>query len=183
MNLRCAVRVDESSGVAGELLYLSHIVGEGLQQLAGGALEHGMADLRRDLGQRLEHEAALVHGGMGNGEFGGVHHGVAEEQDVEINGARAFGLDATAAHLLLDGQHARKKLLRHPFGAQRHDRVQEPRLGGKFHGLGLVERRHGRYLAEDAEFFDGGAQVGFPVAHIGAQREIYRLLHSDMVMD
>ncbi len=44
-----------------------------------------MASLVPNLLQRLHHEIALLHQGMGDMEFGFIHHPVIVEQDVDID--------------------------------------------------------------------------------------------------
>src|SRR5579862_4142834 len=122
------------------LLHLSAIVRQVVEQLTNGALQHRMPDVGCNFGQRLQNEASLVHGGMRNLQLRYADHGIAEQQDVDIDGARAFGQCAPPAHLLLDGEDLRQENFRHQLGAQRDRAIQEPGLRRELHRLGLVER-------------------------------------------
>jgi hypothetical protein len=83
-----------------------------------------------------------------------VDHGISEEQNVDVNSARALRLAATAAHLLLNGQRLRQEQLRHQFGAQRHRAVEEPWLCRELHRLRFVQRRHRNHFAEFGELLN-----------------------------
>ncbi|BDC49966.1 hypothetical protein F183_A22820 [Bryobacterales bacterium F-183] len=65
--------------------------------MGDGAVCLRMTQVWRDRGKRFEHELALEHAGMWNGEVRQVNLGVAEQQDVEIDGAGAVADGADAA--------------------------------------------------------------------------------------
>ena len=56
----------------------------------------------RDLGQRDENEAALVHRRVRDVDDIGMYFAIVIEKDVEIDGARALGACAFASHCALD---------------------------------------------------------------------------------
>ena len=62
-----------------------------------GLARDGMAKVRRQVGQRREHEAARGHARMRDLEPGGIDHHVAIEQEVGVDGARTFGSGPDAA--------------------------------------------------------------------------------------
>lgn len=159
------------------LLHLRALVRQRFQQLANAALQDGMAYVRRDLGQRLQHEPALVHGGMRDCKMRRADDGIAKQQNVNVDIARALGLDAPASHLPLDGHNFRQEEFRHQLGAQSDGAIQEPGLRGKLNRLGFEEGGDGGHLTEFAELADRGAEVGLAIADIRTQREIDGLLH------
>ena len=57
---------------------------------------------------------------MRNRESRRVEVGGAEEQDVDVDEARAFGLGALAAHGFLDRENPRQELARDQLGANRN---------------------------------------------------------------
>ena len=87
-----------------------------------------MSPVGCNLSKRFQNESALVHRRMGTLEFRRADDGIAEEQDVEIDVAWAFGLDAVAAHRLLDLLDFRQEFLRREFGNHGDRAVQERRL-------------------------------------------------------
>jgi len=54
-------------------------------------MQCGMTHFWRDFSEWCENKCALVHGRVGQREFGGGEDDVAVEQQVEIDDARAFG--------------------------------------------------------------------------------------------
>ena len=72
-----------------------------MQELAHGALLHGMHEAGRELGQRHEHERAAVRLGMRHDEIGVLEDLVAVEEQVEVDGARAPLAFAGASESLL----------------------------------------------------------------------------------
>lgn len=58
-------------------------------QLGHGEPERRMAQRRRELAERIEDEGALVEAWMREHEVVGVDHGVADHEQVEIEGAWA----------------------------------------------------------------------------------------------
>ncbi len=112
---------------------------QGVEQFANRPLQHLMPHFRCDFRQRLQHEAAFVHCGMGDGHRRRLEDCVAEEQNVDVDRSRTFSLQALAAHLLLDAQNCRHQLFRSLGRFETDSTVQEPCLVGKVDGFRLVE--------------------------------------------
>ena len=97
------------------------------QQLGDGALEQGVDDLWRDLGQRLEDEAALMHQGMRQGQAGRGEDLVAVEEQVEIDWAGPPFFAADAADLPFDLQQALEQSGRRKRGRNFHRAIEKRR--------------------------------------------------------
>jgi hypothetical protein len=71
--------------------------------------EHWMPNFRGDLCQRLKHEAPLMHRWVGYGKLLSLDYGIAKQQNVQVNGARALDafFGAVAALLPFDLQDSR----------------------------------------------------------------------------
>lgn len=67
-------------------------------------MQCGMAHFGSDFGEGREDKRALVHGWVGQREFGGGEDDVVVEQQIEVDDARAFGWSgcAVAAHGAFD---------------------------------------------------------------------------------
>lgn len=100
-----------------------------------------MNDVRRDFGQRLEHEAPRVHCGMRDSQFVRFYDFVSEQKDVDVDGARALVSYALSSHLLFDTQNRIHELLRSQARFQRQRTIQEPWLLDNVHRLGFVDGR------------------------------------------
>ena len=61
-----------------------------------------MHRLRRDLGQRPQHEPALVHTRVGNSKARLINHLLPEQEDIDIDDTRAEANGPGAPHSLLD---------------------------------------------------------------------------------
>jgi len=137
-----------------------------------------MTHVRRNLGERFQHKAALVHGRMRNGEAGIVDNQIAKQKNVDVDDAWPFLLRSASSHLLLDLENAGEKFSRRLLRIQRDNTIQEPRLGSKFHGFGFVERRDLNDFAHGAQSVDGGIQIFRAVTDIRAERKIDRAVHA-----
>src|SRR5947209_6153986 len=90
-----------------------------------------MARVRRDLGQRFENEAPLVHRRMWDHKLRGVNDGRAKQNDIDVD--RACALDAGALlcriaappEAALDRPDAAKQLLGHTLGLKSYRAIQE----------------------------------------------------------
>src|SRR5580704_6831941 len=96
--------------------------------------------IRRDLGQRLQYEAALLHGGMRDGQALLVNDRVIKQENVDVDDARTFFLRSAATQLLLDVENAGEQLFGALISIQGDGTIQKPGLCGEFHGFGFVER-------------------------------------------
>lgn len=131
------------------------------EQLLDGAVLRGVPPGRRDFGEGLEDEAALVQCGMWECEGGVLHHDGAVEEQIEVDDARSFGWGggAVAAHGVLDGEQAVEEIEGKDVGFQQGGGVDEARLVGVADGIGLVELGDGFEAAEVVEPANGFAQV------------------------
>src|SRR5215475_8030898 len=138
-------------------------------------------DLRRQLGERQEDEPTLVHLGMRNLERPLVDDVLIEEQDVEIDDARApaLPLDALAAHGLLDGLQLLEQDLGPEIGIDLDDAVDEPRLRVA-ERLALVEGRcaYDARRGELGDLLDGLRRVGPPVTEIRPDADVHAVGHA-----
>src|SRR4051812_38299614 len=93
------------------------------------------------------------------------HHRISKENNVDIDGARAFRLRgrAAASHRALDLLHSAQQLARHQSCFKFDSAVDEPRLPRDFHWLGFIKLRRALYRSEFAESFDRSAQISFAV--------------------
>ena len=133
-----------------------------------------MTHIRRNRGERFQHKAALLHGRMRNREAGIVDNQIAKQENVDVDDARPFLLRSASAHPLLDVENAGEQFLRRLLRIQRDSTIQEPRLGGKFHGFGFVERRDLNDFTDGAQPVDGGIQIFGSIPDVRAERKIDR---------
>src|SRR5215469_1168843 len=148
-----------------------------------GSFENGMAFVRGDLRQRLECEAALMHGGMGHFETGGTDDGDTEQKNIDIDwpGALTMLGRAAATHIPFDPEDSGEQLLGHLVGLERDRTVDEPGLVGEFDGLSLVKRRDSYDFTQRFECLNGGAQVSPAITLVRPQRQIDSLTHHAQV--
>ncbi len=88
---------------------LIHHFGE---HFANGVIAAWRTQRRREFRKRLENKPPLRYPWMRDFQSGRVDHGIAKEQDVEIDDSRSFGYCSLPAHLLLDLQQSREQLSR-----------------------------------------------------------------------
>src|SRR5580765_3892824 len=86
--------------------------------------------LWRDLQQRLQHEGALAHAGMGNHEVARGTFLLSVEQQIEIEGARRVGDAPHAPMAVLERLQLREKLFGGKAGFKRRNGVDEIGLIG-----------------------------------------------------
>lgn len=120
----------------------------------------------RDFRERREDETARSHGGMWDGKRGCVENLIAEQKDIEIDNARAFGLGATASHGFFYGKQRRHELGRGSFGIEGDGGVEKPGLIGEVDRLGLVERGDGGELTQGTQPGDGVAKVMLTITEV-----------------
>ncbi len=133
-----------------------------------------MNPLRRQIGERLEHEAPLVHARMGNDQLLLVDAAVAEEQEIEIQRPRLTASSASdPALLLLDLEQPQEEGSWLELRLDLGDRVQVGALGRRPDRIGLVDRRDTEPVnaASGAERFERAPQVALPVAQVRAERD------------
>jgi hypothetical protein len=131
-----------------------------------------MHPLRRQLAERFEHEAPLVHARMRNHQRVLVDAAVGKEQQVEIQCSRFAALSAPDPTLLgLDLQQALQQGPRLQLRLDRRDRVQVGALGRRPHRVGLVDPGHLEPLdpASRAKCLERALQMSFPVTEVRAE--------------
>jgi hypothetical protein len=108
-------------------------------------------------------EGSFGHARVGDFEIRLADGQVAEEQDVQIEGAGAVLETGSplATELLLDAEQAVEEFAGGEGRFEFHDRVQEAGLGGKAHGLSGIEGGAASDLAEGIEAVCGGRESGF----------------------
>ena len=133
-----------------------------------------MPQLGRDLCQRLQHKASSCHSGMRNGQLRRIHDIVSEQQDVDVDRARAVA-DAVriSPELPLEGLDDIEQLQRLEAGAHPQAGIEERRLVCDLaDGLGVIERGAREHLdARAGERVDGRLQLRAPLAHVRAEPE------------
>jgi len=83
---------------------------QSVQQLEDAPTQDRVNGVRRDLGERLQNEAALVHPRMRDRERGTSKTPPPEEKQIEIERARSVALAAALASVMaLDRAEAREK--------------------------------------------------------------------------
>ena len=131
-----------------------------------------MHHVRRDLRQRLEHEAAPVHLRMRNAQPRRVHHAAAVQNNIQIDDARSFRNQFRQAALASHGPLYRKKSFEQALrrllivDLQSGYGVKEPGLLDMVHRLGLIRVGKRRELAQRAQRGDGLPQMPEAVAEI-----------------
>ena len=123
-----------------------------------------------DLGQGGQDEAAFVHGGVGQDEFGGVEDFFVVEEKIEVDEARAFGGSggAVATHRVFDCEQCVEEIDGGERCFEERGGVEEAGLVEVADGVGVVEGGDGGDVAEGFEMVQGFAEIGFAVAEVGA---------------
>ena len=129
------------------------------QQLGDGLLKDRMTPLRGDLGQRFEDKTALGQRRVGNREAAGADDLVVDQQQVQIERARAFGdiTVAVAAIGALGGEEKVEQAVGIEAGFHHDDSVHKGGLIHPANGLGAVEGGGGEDEADGGKVIDGGA--------------------------
>ena len=136
--IRYSIRITRI-GIAAHRAVSSKLV----EQLCHGSSVTGNDSLRRNLAERHQHKRPLCQPGMRNLQSRLADFEIAQEQNVQVQRARSVreSRRPVAAKLLLDGQQPIEQFARLQLRFQRHHRVHKPRLRGKAHRRGGVERR------------------------------------------
>src|SRR5712672_135372 len=101
-----------------------------------------MLELRRDFGERRQNEFAFEHSRMRDLQFGSNDRLLAEEKDVDVEEAQAFGESFSAAQLGLDGAKGMQELDGSRIGLTFDYAIEEPVLVEVIDSLGFVEGRN-----------------------------------------
>jgi hypothetical protein len=131
-----------------------------------------MLEIGREFSQRFEDESAFGKGRVRDRESRFLDDPISEQQNIEVDEARAFLLDALTAHGGFEGEQCVQELARLLRGLNADDAIQEPGLIGEFDGLGLIERRDGAHAGEGAEALDGVAKVAGAIAEVGTEGQV-----------
>ena len=131
-----------------------------------------MFEIGREFSQRFEDESAFGKGRVRDCEARFLDDPISKQQNIEVDEARAFFLEALAAHGGFEGEQGVQKLAGRLRGFDPDDAIQEPRLIGEIDGLGLIERRDGAHIGEGAESLEGVAEVAGAVAEVGAEGQV-----------
>ncbi len=124
-----------------------------------------MLELRRNFGERSENEFALQHPRVRDLQFGSVERLIAEEKDVDIEEARAFGECSLAAELRFDGTKCAQEFDGLRIGFTFNDAIEEPGLVEIIDGFGFVEGRNFLYLKIcERQRANGGSEVRGTIA-------------------
>jgi len=103
--------------------------------------------------QRYERERPSRQPWMRNLQVRFIDDEIAEEKDVEVEGARAVAKPrrAVASKFVFDGQQRFEQRARRQLGFKRHGGIHEARLIGESNRLGGVQRGAGRDASERSE--------------------------------
>src|SRR4051794_1685155 len=113
-----------------------------------------------------------MHRWMWNLQFGGLNNDVANQQDIDVERAWAFGNVALASEIRLDLSDRGQQLLWCLRRLQLKRTVQEPGLLPQLHRLGFVERRDAAHCAHLPQPIDAGVQVRLAVTQIRSEGKI-----------
>jgi hypothetical protein len=140
-------------------------IGASREQVARGCRPGWMLELRRDFGERRQNEFAFEYSRMRDLQFGSNDRLIAEEKDVDVEDARAFGESFSAAKLGLDGAEGMQELDGLRIGFTFDDAIEEPGLVEVIDRLGFVEGRNFMHMKIcRGQHGDGGAQVRGTIA-------------------
>jgi hypothetical protein len=140
-------------------------IGASREQVARGCRPGWMLELRRDFGERRQNEFAFEHSRMRDLQFGSKDRLIAEEKNVDVEEARAFGESFSAAKLGLDGAEGMQELDGLRIGFTFDDAIEEPGLVEVIDRLGFVEGRNFMQMKIcRGQRGDGGAQVRGTIA-------------------
>jgi hypothetical protein len=138
-----------------------------LEHLADRTAGHGVALIGRKIGERGQDKATVGHPRVRNFQLGAADHGPAEQQDIDIDSARAFGDGADAAEFAFDPAGAGEQLHGEQSGLAFDYQVEKPSLVGVVDGLSLVGGRDAKDVdAAYGQALDGGAEIGVAVAYV-----------------
>jgi len=146
-----------------------------VEYLLGSFLQEGVPSVGGDLGEGYHDEGSFVHKWVWQLELRFVKDGVVVEEQVEVDGAGAPVLVASASELVFDVDHDSKQVGGGQVGGEFGSGVEEGRLAGRAaNGCGLDG---GRDLAKVnvlvfVEECQGLGQEGRSVADVAAEGDI-----------
>src|SRR5689334_20046790 len=126
-----------------------------------------MPEVGRKFQKRYEGEAAFGEPGVRDYEIRSPDDEIREQENVDVDGARAFGDGAPAPELLLYLASPPQQLQRKEVGLGFRNQVEKPALARQVRGFRFVDGRDApdRHLSR-VEFVDGGLQHGFTIAYV-----------------
>ena len=132
-----------------------------------------MAQIRRQLCQGFEHEAAIRHARMRNLQLRRVDDGFFIEENVDVDSAGAFRYDSFPAQIALDLSNACEQIARRKSSPDFYNLIEEPGLLAHLLRLGLVDGGSPQDLyAFIFETFQSLAKIRLAVAEVRSEREI-----------
>jgi len=149
---------------------------EAFQQGRDGDTEQRVNAMRVDLDERHEHESAVGELGVRQRDPVILEHGVAVEEEIEVDRARPMapvGV-AHAAHAAFDEQQVPQEGLRLEFGLEHRHRVQEVGLLEVPDRRRVVERRALHQLGGGKlrNLLDRGPDLPLAIAQVRAERHV-----------
>ena len=144
---------------------------KGGEQLGDGASAARVEGVGGDFVERDEDEGTFGEARVGNLQMCFVQYQVAEEEEVEIEGAGAVrdARGAVPPEVYLDGEQALEQRARCEACFERDDGVEEAGLRGEADGLGGVERGADDDAAEGGEALGCGGERGLGRASVAGQ--------------
>ena len=151
---------------------------QGIPEFTNGPVQLRMANAGSDLRQRYQHKASFLQGRMRYGQAFASDGRISEQQNVDVDAARALFPDPYSSNLFFDLENCGHELLRGLFGIEFDYAIQEPGLRGEFDRFGFVERRNLQDFSEAAKAVDSCVQIGGAVTEVRAKREIDDVMQS-----
>src|SRR6266702_1666985 len=111
------------------------------EHLAGGEAERGVFQIGSKFGERNQDKTALRHRWMWNVHDRGMELEFVEQEDIEVDTARALGTGAFASHSTFDIEQESHEALGIETGFESGYRIEEPWLIFELDGRRLIERR------------------------------------------
>ena len=146
------------------------LVGHGREELCQRSAI-GQFGVGPGLQQRLEDEAALREPGMGNRKSLPGDLTIAEEQYVEVEGARSPAFPAFPPVPAFDRQTRFEEVGGCQVGVDNGDRVEERTLGGAAHRRSLVQGGDGNELTKLAQRTDSLGDVTRSITQVRAEAD------------
>ena len=143
-----------------------------------------MSPLRYDFGQRLEHECPFSQARMRQHQirFGG--HGVADQQQIQIEGARRVEIGALPPSLAFDCEQLFEELARRGIAGANGHRVQIPRLRvGYADGIGFVDRGETQVGEQPLKPGPGIVDVRLTIAEVRSDADRDYSIHRDDITE
>ena len=132
---------------------------------------HRILPVGRDLRERLQDKPSLSEPWMRYDEIRRVDDVVVVEDQIQIERSRRTGKRAFATESLLDVEQSDEQIVRRERRLPYCRRVEEGCLLADADGSRVVKTRDAKRLDEWAQRVECGAQIGFAVADVAAERD------------